>query len=199
MKRGRIGRQQGVVPLPGMRDHAAAEVDRPAGGVENDLYARRIFELPAVADRRGQRTHHGRGIRLQQFNRQVDRPSGDFRLIALYVDDDVDIGHPPRHLRHAIGSAWGRRTGHFHVAAEGADLVEDLGMVGCHTDAQRSGRTPSRFIGVADQRLAGLAQEEFPRQPRRGEPRGDYDLGGFHVAERSRFFRRGVDGLPRRP
>ncbi len=195
MERGQIGRQQGVVPLPGMRDYAAAEVHRPAGRVENDLHAGRVFELPAAADRRGQRAHHRRGIGLQQFNGQVDRRSGDFRLIALDVDDDIDAGHPPRHLRHAIGSAGGRRAGHLHLAAEGADLVEDFGMVGRHAHSDCSRGTPGGLVSMLDQRLAGLAQKEFPRQPRRGEASGDDDMGGFHVAERSRFFRRGVDDL----
>ena len=41
-------------------------------------------------------------------------------------------------------------AGHFHLAAERADLVENLGMVGGHANARRPGRTPRRLVGVLD-------------------------------------------------
>ena len=40
--------------------------------------------------------------------RSIER-AGDLRLVALDVDDDVDVGHPPGDLGHAIGAAGGRR------------------------------------------------------------------------------------------
>ena len=107
--------------------------------VEHHLHARRVLQLPPAANGRGQRAHHGRRVRLQQFDGQVDRAAGDLRLVALHVDDDVDVGHAAGDFGHAIGAAGGVGAGHFHLAAEGADLVENLGMVGGHADARRPG------------------------------------------------------------
>ena len=163
-----------------MRNHAAAEIQRPARGVENHLHAGRVFELPAAADRRGQRAHHGRGIVLQQLDGQVDRRPGDLRLVALQVDDDLGVGHPPGDFGDAIGAAGRRRVGQFGLAAEGADLVEDFSAIGGHADARRPHGPPGGLVGVLDQGLARLPQQQLPRQPGRGQPGGNDDSADGH-------------------
>ena len=144
-------------PTRGHGDRAAAEIKRPARAVENHLHAGRVFQLPPAADRRGQRGHRRARRPLQQLDGQVDRAAGDLRLVALDVDDDIDAGHPPGDLGHAIGAAGGRGAGHVDLAAEGPHRVEDLLVVGGHADARRPRGPPGRFVGVLDQRLARLA------------------------------------------
>ena len=51
----------------------------------------------------------------------------------------------------------------------------DLGMVGGHEHAGRPSRGAGRFVGVLEQRLAGVAQQHFPRQPGRGVAGRDHD------------------------
>ena len=87
--------------------------------VEDHLHAGRVFQLPPAADRRGQRRHHGLGVRFQKFDGQIDRTAGDLGLVALDVDDDVDVRHAPGDFGHAVGAAGGIGVGHFRPAAKG--------------------------------------------------------------------------------
>jgi hypothetical protein len=173
---GGIGVQQPVVPRSGAGDRAAAEIHRPASGVENHLHAGRVVQLRPAADRRGQRRHHGGGIFLKEPDHQVDRFARQLGLVALEVHDDVDVVQPSGNLGHAVGPAPRCRIGHFHPAAKRSNRLGNLGLIGRHTDAARPPCPPRRLVGVLNQRLARLAQQQLPRQSRRRKSGGDYNI-----------------------
>ena len=132
IERRRHRAQQGVVPLPGMRNHAAAEIQGPAGASNTTFTQAGSSNCRRRADRRGQRAHHGLRVCSEEFDGQIDRRAGDLRLVALDVDDDVDVGHPSGDLGHAIGAAGGAGIGHFGLAAERPHGSENLLVVRRH-------------------------------------------------------------------
>ena len=161
IERRRTGRQQPIVPVPWARDHAAAEIERPAVAVEDHLHAGRVVQLPPVADGRGQRAHHRAGILFEQFDGQVDGGPGNLRLVALHVHDDIDAADAPGDLGHAICAAGRTGIGHVRLAAERKDLVVDFGTVGGDADSGRPGGPARSLVGMLQQRLAGPAQQQF--------------------------------------
>ena len=88
------------------------------------------------------------GCLLQQADDQVDRLAGQFRLIALDVDDDIDALQSPGDLGDAIGAAGRLGIGHFDVSAEGADGGEDFRRVGGDADAFGPPGPRGRLVGV---------------------------------------------------
>ena len=66
--------------------------------------------------------------------------------------------------------------GHFRPAAKGLHGLVNVFVIGRHADSGRPPGPPGRFVGMLNQRLAGLGQEQLPRQPRRSQPGGDDDL-----------------------
>jgi hypothetical protein len=103
-----------------------------------------------------------------------------FRFVSLHIDDHIHV-ELSRHFGHAVGAAGAVGAGHLHLSAKGPHLGGDLFVVGGHAHAARQPGPAGRFVGVLNQRLARLAQQQLAGQPRRGEPRGnDNEAGWIH-------------------
>ena len=76
-ERRRLGREQLVVPLARVRNHAAAEVQRPPAAVEHHFHAGRVLEHRPSANRRRQRRHDERRDRAPAISiaRSIDGPA----------------------------------------------------------------------------------------------------------------------------
>ncbi len=112
---------------------------------------------------------------MQEADRRVDRFPREGRLVSLDVDHNLGVGNRKGRLGDAVGAARRRRVGHDRLAAERADRVVDRGVVARDDDAARQTASPRSFVGVLNQRLTRLGQEEFAGQTRRGETGGDDD------------------------
>src|SRR5207249_1217406 len=76
------------------RDRAAAEIQRPAATVADQLDAVGIAVRLVSWNRGGQRRYDGLRVFLQQLGQKVEGRGIDLRLVALQVDDDVRIQRP---------------------------------------------------------------------------------------------------------
>ena len=172
----RIGRQQGIVPFAGMRDRAAAEIQCPARR-SNTTFTQagssscrrlRIGVASVVITASGCDSS-------SSMARSIELPAiSGSSPCTLTMISTSGIRRATSATRSVPLAAVG--IGHFHLAAEGPHLAEDLVMVGRHANAGRPRRALRGFVGMLDQRLAGLGQQQLSRQPGRGEPGGDDDV-----------------------
>lgn len=166
----RFGGKQVVGPVPRMGDNAPTEVHRTAFSVENDLHAGRVFELLTRSDWGRQCGHDGSWFVFEKVDYLVDRLAGDLWLVALNINEKTDLGHLSGHFRHAISATSGVRVSHNRLSAIRLDRLENFFMVGRHADSIGSSRPGRRLIGMADQRSAGLVQQQFLGKSCRRKP-----------------------------
>ena len=58
------------------------------------------------------------GLRFEQLDRQVDRRGRNLRLVALHVDEDIDVRQLAGDFGHAVGAAGAVGAGQLDLAAE---------------------------------------------------------------------------------
>jgi len=88
-----------------MRNWATTEVKCATLVIADDFHASWILETYAVANRRGECCNVGLRVGFEQAGNFVDRFSGDLGFIALYVNEQVDVGHLLGDCRNAICTA----------------------------------------------------------------------------------------------
>ena len=86
--------------------------------VEDDFDAGGIVELVKVANGSGEGAHDGGGVVFEQLDGEVDGGGGDFGLVALDVDEDINAGHLGRDFGNAVGAAGAVGAGKLDVATE---------------------------------------------------------------------------------
>ena len=87
--------------------HAAGQL-RPASvtcGANTTFTQAGSSSFSCDADRRGERGHGGGGISLEQFDDPIDGFAGKFGLVALHVDDDIDVAQLMGNFGDAVGAA----------------------------------------------------------------------------------------------
>lgn len=69
----------------------AGEIERGLIRSHDDFHDVRILQLTHAHDRSRERAHFGVGIRAQNAHREINRLGRNQRLIALNIDDDIDV------------------------------------------------------------------------------------------------------------
>jgi len=177
-----------------VRDGTAGEVDRPCGcgaryasvverrATSDELRNDRlddvgVGDLLGLSQRRRQRRHGNVGVLDQETGEGVDVIRVDFGLVALDVDDDIDVqtGH---RLGDAIGAALVIGAGQDAGGPEALGRSDDAFVVGRNQDALGQPGLAGLLVRVLDEVFAGVLGENFPGESGRIVPRRytDYDL-----------------------
>ena len=129
------------------------EVERVALVVHHDFHVGRALIFGWVNDLVSQRGHGGLGVFLEHAHRGVDNVGVYVWLVALDVDDDVNLvclGH----LRDSFGAAPMVGGGHGCLPAEVSHRVVDARVVGRHNHSVHVGLC-NAVVDVLDQVFTG--------------------------------------------
>src|SRR5579883_3437143 len=160
-------------PWPLARDRRPREVKAPAREVEDDLHDLRLRGLVPVRHGLGESAHAGaRGD--HDLDEAVHVSRVELGLVALDVHDHVGpLADPGERLGAAVGARGMRLLRHDDLGPEATAGLFDLARVGRYDDSSDRLGEAHAIPDVLDEVLAGLAEQGFTREPRRGEPRGD--------------------------
>ena len=131
---------------------------------------------------------------MERLNQLIDDARRNEGLIALDVDDDIDVRVGGR-LGDAVGAGAMSCGSHHRFAAEAADGVEDAGVVGGDQKVSQQRRFGGPFVDVLDHRAAAdecqrLAFEADGVKPSRDDannvhsgigPEGACYIGAFRL------------------
>ena len=118
---------------------------------------------------------------LRMLRKNAERaPERVREMLRILFDEDFDLRQLGGDFRDSICSARTIRTGQESLSTEASNYRGDFVAVGGDGYALWTLSPSSRLIGVLNQRLSGLCQQELSRQSRGSQPGRNYDVAVRH-------------------
>ncbi len=137
-------------------DRGTREVEGALAGVDDHLDAGGVAEDGLVEDGRGESGHRHVGMIKEHGYRAVDGFAGEFRLVALDIDDDTGLGNCAGDLGNAVGAGGVIGAGQEGSSAEGLDGGGDTWVVRSDDDVVETTGVASGLDDMLDEGLSRL-------------------------------------------